>query len=317
MKSPKQSSFLTGVALLSLLLSLWGGTPTRSVVRAESGPSSSPLKVSPALAAQLGAVKAGARVRVIVQPRNSSALSPLDLLLRGLGATVKAQLRQLNLRVVELPADAVVKLAARSEVRYLSPDSEIKSYGHVKTTSGTEAANSNMGLLGLGTLDGSGIAIAVIDSGIDTNHRSFLNSLGLSRVSASRDFTGESRTDDPFGHGTHVASAAAGNGQVSGGQYEGIAPNAQLINLRVLNSQGTGTASGLLGALDWVLANRTLFNIRVINMSLGMTAVDSYRNDPVCLAVRRLADAGVVVVAAAGNNGKDSSGNKIYGQIHS
>jgi serine protease AprX len=64
------------------------------------------------------------------------------------------------------------------------------------------------------------------------------------------------------------------------------------------------------------MANRTLYNIKVANMSLGMSAIDSYLNDPVCKAVRRMVDAGIVVVAAAGNSGKDSSGRKIYGQIH-
>jgi subtilisin family serine protease len=73
----------------------------------------------------------------------------------------------------------------------------------------------------------------------------------------------------------------------------------------------------VLRALDWVASNRATYNIRVVNMSLGMPAVDSYRNDPVCRAARRLVDAGVVVFAAAGNNGKDSEGNKLYGHIHS
>src|SRR6185436_6719707 len=137
------------------------------------------------------------------------------------------------------------------------------------------------------------------------------------RVAYSEDFTGEGRTDDPYGHGTHVASLAAGNGRISNGQYVGIAPNAKLINLRVLNSEGVGTTAYVLRALDWVATNRSIYNIRIVNMSLGMPAVDSYRNDPVCRAVRRLVDAGVVVFAAAGNNGKDSTGNKLYGHIHS
>src|SRR6185295_15809050 len=90
-----------------------------------------------------------------------------------------------------------------------------------------------------------------------------------------------------------------------------------LINLRVLNHVGTGSVSGLLSALEWIMNHRTTYNIRVVNMSLGMLAIDSYKNDPVCLAVRRLADAGIVVVAAAGNNGKNSAGQKMYGNINS
>ena len=89
-----------------------------------------------------------------------------------------------------------------------------------------------------------------------------------------------------------------------------------MINLRVLNSQGTGTVSSALAALDWLMANKGTYNIRVVNMSLGTPAVDSYRDDPICRAVRRLVNAGVVVAAAAGNNGKNSAGQKVYGMIH-
>ena len=133
---------------------------------------------------------------------------------------------------------------------------------------------------------------------------------GASRIVYNQDFTGEARTDDPYGHGTHVASIAAGNGIVSNAAYIGIAPNANLINLRVLDSQGTGTVSNLLSALDWVLTNHSTYNIRVVNMSLGTSAIDSYRNDPLCRAVRSVVDRGIVVTVSAGNNGKDSSGRE-------
>ena len=84
----------------------------------------------------------------------------------------------------------------------------------------------------------------------------------------------------------------------------------------------------LIKALNWVLEpvdpnyptgdkNNKKYNIRVVNMSLGTMAIDSYKNDPLCRAARRLVDAGIVVVAAAGNNGKDSAGQKLYGHIHS
>jgi subtilisin family serine protease len=167
--------------------------------------------------------------------------------------------------------------------------------------------------------DGTGVGIVVLDSGIDPNHLAFKDGSNASRIVYKQDFTGEGRTDDPYGHGTHVASLAAGNGTVSGGAYKGIAPNARIINLRVLNAQGRGTVSTLLAALEWVLANRNnaAYNIKVVNMSLGTAAIDSYENDPLCRAARALVDAGVVVVAAAGNEGKDSLGNKLYGQIHS
>ena len=78
-----------------------------------------------------------------------------------------------------------------------------------------------------------------------------------------------------------------------------------------------GNASHVIAAIDWAIANKATYNIRVINMSLGTPAVDSYTVDPLCLAARRAFNAGIVVVASAGNNGKDSLGNKQYGSIGS
>src|SRR4030095_2805961 len=95
-----------------------------------------------------------------------------------------------------------------------------------------------------------------------------------------------------------------------------IAPGAKLVNLRVLDSKGNGRVSGLLTALDWLLANKSNYNVRGVNMSLGTPAISSYEDDPICNSVRKLVNAGVVVVVAAGNNGKNAAGQKVYGAIH-
>ena len=205
-------------------------------------------------------------------------------------------------------------MASRPEVSAISLDRDLIAFGHVSTTSGADAIRASEGINVKG-LDGSGIGIAVLDSGIDPRHVSFTNQINLRRVIVNRDFTGEGRTDDPYGHGTHVASIAAGNGRVSNAEYLGIAPNANLINLRVLGANGSGTTSAVLGALDWVIQNRGIYNIQVVNMSLGAPAIESYKNDPICRAVRRLVDAGIVVVAAAGNNGKNGMGQKYHRSV--
>src|SRR5690348_16158315 len=254
-------------------------------------------------------------VRVIIQPASPSDLS-IDSTIEYSGGSNIRKFKNFAVRVATLPAQAAANLAARSDVSYVSLNRDVLSMGHLSSTTGADQARAGSG--GSATsLDGTGIGIAIIDSGIDVDHRSFLNKSNGVRVVYSEDFTDEGRTDDPYGHGTHVASLAAGNGRIANGAYIGIAPNANLINLRVLNSDGVGTTAYVLRALDWVASNKSTYNIRVVNMSLGMPAVDSYRNEPVCRAVRRLVDSGVVVFAAAGNNGKDSDGNKIYGDIHS
>src|ERR1700752_4671718 len=135
-------------------------------------------------------------------------------------------------------------------------------------------------------MDGTGIGIAVLDSGIDTGHMAFFNTalLPASRVKFTKDFTTENNSaNDPYGHGTHVAGAAAGLSTSSGDAYQGIAPNANIISLRVLDKKGVGSVSALLNALNWILApadpsravsssnplNKYKYNLRVVNMSLG------------------------------------------------
>src|SRR5688500_10098972 len=253
-------------------------------------------------------------IRVIIEPIGQAELA-LDTTLEYTGSNIR-KLNSLRTRIITVPAQAAVALASRSDVAYVSLNRDARPMGHVSSTTGADQVRATPNNTS-SSLDGTGIGIAVLDSGIDTAHRSFLDRSNVLRVVHSEDFTGEGRTDDPYGHGTHVASLAAGNGRISNSQYVGIAPNANLINLRVLNSEGLGTTAQVLRALDWVATNRVTYNIRVVNMSLGMPAVDSYRNDPICRAVRRLVDSGVVVFAAAGNNGKDDDGNKLYGRIHS
>jgi subtilisin family serine protease len=285
-------------------------------------------KLSPELLALADTSQSGS-VNVIVQQEGSSQKTLLGSVLNLVGVVVKLGGRvtqnfgRLGAVSARVPTKSLRDLASRSEVRYISPDRTLGADGHVETTTGTSAVRTqtSYALLGLlqttTTLDGAGVGIAVIDSGLEAGHEVFRDSAGLSRVSVSLDFTGEGRTDDPFGHGTHVASIAAGSGRPSNGAYGGVAPAAKIVNLRVLNSQGKGTTSGLLAALDWVLQNRALYKIRVVNLSLGAPAVDAYRNDPACDAVRRLVAAGVVVVAAAGNDGKSAEGQKVYGAVHS
>jgi len=254
------------------------------------------------------------RVSVIVQLNGPLSLT-LKILIGALGGEVTDNFENFDAIAVNLPATSLLQLINLPGITYVSPDRPTVTMGHLSATTGADAVR-NPSLLSSG-LDGSGIGIAVLDSGIYNSHKSFTGRLNNIRIVVNKDFTGEGRTDDPYGHGTHVASIAAGNDSISDATYLGIAPNANLINLRVLDSKGTGTTSGLLKGLNWVMKNRSLYNIRVVNLSLGAAAVDSYRNDPICKAVRKLVDSGVVVVAAAGNNGLDANGRKVYGQIHS
>src|SRR5207237_3230227 len=108
---------------------------------------------------------------------------------------------------------------------------------------------------------------------------------------------------DPGGHGTRVAGTIAGDGTASAGQYVGMAPQANVVDVQVLDENGNGRTSSILAGLDWVLAHRAQYNIRVINMSFGAPEATTYRTDPLSIGVEMAWKRGLVVVAAAGNLG--------------
>src|SRR2546421_4618259 len=336
MKVMKHSRAIAWLTSFSLAISLSAGILTAE--RASAAPKGGAKKASK-VSSDLNGRKGGETVKVIMQLSGKMS-GQLNALLSRNDVHVKSAFKNFNAQAIEMPASIVDQVAAFDEVSYISVDRETTAMGHVSLTTGADAVrqptntsdtlvtadtttsvtttNSSVSTNTSSTsLDGSGIGIAVLDSGIYASHKSFQDKNYMSRVVFSKDFTGLVSTNDDYGHGSHVASIAAGNGMVSSGAYLGIAPNARIINLRVLDSNGAGSVSVLLSGLDWIMSNHAAYNIRVVNISLGTPAVDSYKNDPVCKAVRRLVDAGVVVVAAAGNNGKTATGQKVYGAIHS
>jgi serine protease AprX len=162
-------------------------------------------------------------------------------------------------------------------------------------------------------LSGAGIGVALIDSGIDTRHNALKK-----RIVATVDFTGGDGADQ-YGHGTHVAGIIAGlQGRTADTRkYRGIASGAHLINLRVLGADGSGTVSNVVEAIDWAIEHRVAYRIRVINLSMGAPVLQPYRDDPLCEAVERATQAGIVVVVAAGNYGRTADGRSVYGAITS
>jgi len=151
---------------------------------------------------------------------------------------------------------------------------------------------------------GTGVGVAVLDSGIA---RDGDLTQPRNRLVAAANFAGDrGPLDDGGGHGTHVAGIAAGNGYRSGGEYVGIAPDANVVDVRVLDNDGSGRISSVVRAIEWVLAHRTAYNIRLINLSLGTAPRPTYRADPLAAAVEIAWLRGVAVVAAAGNTGPNS-----------
>ncbi|MGN1206122.1 MAG: S8 family peptidase [Eubacterium sp.] len=148
---------------------------------------------------------------------------------------------------------------------------------------------------------GDGSCIAILDSGIalhpDFDHRI----IGWYDVLSSK----HSPYDD-YGHGTHVAGIAAGNGAVSRGLYRGIAPKARLVIVKVLNRYGEGTVKDICAGIDWVLKNRIRYHINIVNISVGTEKEKQFdESSPLVRKVEELWDAGIVVVVSAGNRGPE------------
>ena len=141
--------------------------------------------------------------------------------------------------------------------------------------------------------NGAGIGVAVIDSGINDSHPDLQDSTkSNSRVVYRQDFTGTATSNsggaqyDLYGHGTHVAGIIGGNGYLSGGNYVGVAPAVNLVDLRVLDLNGSGTDSNVIAAIEQAIALKSTYNIRVINLSLHRGIFVSYTQDPLCQADR-------------------------------
>jgi serine protease AprX len=149
-------------------------------------------------------------------------------------------------------------------------------------------------------ISGNGVTVAVLDSGVAAD----LDLVApANRILASVNFADQRLASDPGGHGTHIAGIVAGNGSRSGGQFVGIAPQANIVDVRVLGRTGSGRISSVVRGIEWVLAHRAVYNIRVINLSFGAPANLSYRADPMSAAVEIAWRRGLVVVAASGNGG--------------
>ena len=123
----------------------------------------------------------------------------------------------------------------------------------------------------------------------------------------SENFVGTGDTADLYGHGTHVAGIIGASGASSHGRYKGIAPKTKLINLRVLDANGAGTDSGIIAAIDRAIDLKAIYNIRVMNISLGRSSYEPFYADPLCQAVEAAWKAGIVVVVSAGNEGRNNS----------
>ncbi len=207
----------------------------------------------------------------------------------------------------KLTGDQVLALANDPDVAYVSLDDVVTATFDPLDGAGLA---SSPGIVEVGApqvwgqlgVTGKGVGVAILDSGI-APHPDLAG-----RIVAAVDFTSGGAPllvapADPGGHGTHVAGLVAGDGTASGGAYAGVAPGANLIDVRVIGASGATNISTLIAGMQWVLGHRADYNIRVVNLSAGGPATTTYRDDPLATAAEVLVFAGITVVVSAGNEG--------------
>jgi serine protease AprX len=249
-------------------------------------------------------------VNVIVQYYNAAGTADTNAA-TAVGATNHKAFGKGKLHRYTMTPGAAAKLVANSNVKYISPDRPLKGASFDTNIMAVNAdLATNLGY------DGTGIGVAVIDSGVNS-----VNDLKNRVVYSENLDPSSSTTADLYGHGTHVAGIIAGSGASSSCSHcdvtlRGVAPNANIINLRVLDANGQATDSTVIAAIEEAIALKAQYNIRIINLSLGRGVFESYQTDPLCQAVEDAWNAGIVVVVAAGNYGRDNSNNNNgYGTI--
>ena len=297
---PHRSVRSLAAAVALTLLALLGVQPR------PDGSSAIAAKVDPGLAAEAAAAPAST-VNVIVRETLPPSVVA-ERLVRSLGGTVTHELPILGGFSATVPGSALADLAGSSSVGLVWGDGEIAMSSSPTSLYNRLAPNTawrqSIRLNQVdGDYDGGGVAVALLDTGVTES-----DDLG-DRLLARVDLTPEHDGFDRYGHGTHMSGIIAGTGAASDGQWTGVAPGADLVSVKVAGPDGSTDVSTVIAGLQWVVANRTTYNIRVLNLAFGTDSDQSYGIDPLDYAVEQAWFSGILVVASAGNRGP--SGNTI------
>ncbi len=292
--------FLGGVLLLALALGPAGAAPAKSAPQAQ------------AELLQTAAFQPTKMVGVIVQ--KAGAGSAAEELAASLGGKVTADLSIINGFAAEMSAGAARELSTSPAVRWVSLDAPVRTSActqcvdtsamvsaYVRAVRADQAWNTSP------YRQGNGIGVAVLDSGINPSGDLY-TVMGANRQIANVSYNTDYNQNgsDGFGHGTHVANILAGDGSDSGGKYIGVAPMANIINVKISNDDGSTLTTSVIQGLQWVLQNKAAYNIRVVNLSFNSTVAESYNTSPLDAAVEILWFNKIVVVVSAGNQGSSA-----------
>lgn len=195
----------------------------------------------------------------------------------------------------EMSINSILELTADSDVEFISYDAKVFAVMDVAR----KAVGADL-VLNTG-YTGKNVTVAIIDTGVSP-HADLI--YPTNRIVGFKDFVNnESRMYDDNGHGTHCAGILAGSGYASKGKYRGIAPEANILSIKVLDKNGNGNTSDILSTVQWIIDNKEVYKIRIINFSLGAIAQYREKRDPLVKAANRAIENNFIVIAAVGNSG--------------
>ncbi len=239
------------------------------------------------------------KVRVIVQKlskeyKNEEIAADTD-------ATLGEEFAFIDSVVMDVKQKHIPKLAKKKGVKYITPDAAV----HRTAIDASNLQTNYAAAIGVPSIwnsatrpaTGKGITVAVLDSGVNTKHPDFAAG-GVTALIGNGKTT---RVGDDNGHGTHVVGII--KSRDAQGRYIGVAPDANIISLKIADDEGRSTEADLIRGLQWVYSNRSKYNIRVVNLSVSGSAPTSFLNSPISAAAEQLWFNGVVVVTSSGNRG--------------
>jgi serine protease AprX len=302
-KYPDKTSILLGVAMMAVVLFVSGGV---------AAPEPSPPTEN--------------TTSFIVQGTSVDAVMAA---VERVGGTVTHELGIINAVAVAITADQRAKLGGSggSFRTYGNHEAQLsakggKGGGSRKLTVETfYTTHLGADALHLEGVNGSGVTIAVLDSGVFGDNGLTKNFGGSDRILASYNALtdqvggGNSLDEDAFGHGSHVASVAVSSRQTASGAFNGMAPGADLVVINAFNETGSSTYADVIRGIDWAVTNKDAYGIRVLNCSFSAEPQSYYWDDPLNQAVMAAWRAGIVVVASAGNRGPSAMTIGVPGNV--
>jgi serine protease AprX len=256
---------------------------------------------------QSAASEAADRVSVIVQGWGNGSGDVAEAVQR-VGGRVTLDLPLIDGVSARVPSDALDELRADTSVWQVSRDGKVgfeqTSPGHADTPQRVQRVVRSNDLWAQG-ITGRGVTVALLDTGVYAAHPDLAG-----RVIHCEDFSHEAGTEahcqDTFGHGTFMAGLIAGNGASSNGHFTGAAPEANIVSIKLAGFDGATDVSHVLAGIQWVVAHKNEYGIKVMNLSLGSDSSQSYKLSPLNFAVQKAWKAGIAVVVSAGNSGSDA-----------